>query len=358
MNATATTTEALNPASALPGADLQALPPGTYNISEDLPESDAGTWSFVSYTCGLQRTRVRRTAPEVPVVTIPASGGQICTFTNQFTPTGSITIYKETLGGFGTAQFTVSPLFGEARDYQQAATTSDSENPAKATGQSTAHLPLGRYTIHEAMATNSLESGDWKLAAVECDGVPVPSTSGVIPVLLTEGDPSAVCTFTNELLPPPEPEPEPTPGPPLPDPLPLPTPLPSNPVNVQEVLAAFAQARAADLVVTKTATPTRVTLGRSVRYRVTVRNRGEGIARLVTLHEQQPRASRRLNVVSSKGRCRGTPPRFCVLGALEPGERATVTVTLRPQRTGRFRNTVAVNTGHRSGRRTRRPPRR
>ena len=68
------------------------------------------------------------------------------------------------------------------------------------------------------------------------------------------------------------------------------------------------------------------------------------MARAVTLVERQTYGNRSLTLSASQGRCRGTPPRFCVLGALGPGESATVTVTFRPRKVGRFRNVVAANT--------------
>jgi hypothetical protein len=85
-------------------------------------------------------------------------------------------------------------------------------------------------------------------------------------------------------------------------------------------------------------------LGQRVRYLVTVRNRGPALARAVTLVERQTYGNRTLTLSASQGRCRGAPPRFCVLGALAPGRSATVTVTFRPRSVGRFRNVVATNT--------------
>ena len=85
-------------------------------------------------------------------------------------------------------------------------------------------------------------------------------------------------------------------------------------------------------------------LGQRVSYLVTVRNRGPATARAVTLVERQTYGNRTLTLSASQGRCRGAPPRFCVLGRLAPGASATVMVTFRPRRLGRFRNVVATNT--------------
>jgi hypothetical protein len=352
---TAVTTTPSIAAAAEPQANTQSLPPGRYTVTEHLPDTAQGTWTKSGHTCGPQAVGAPRSDVSV-TIEIPAQGGLVCTFTNKFTPAGSIRLHKHTLGGFGTARFVVSPSFlspffrGQDVDLVQTATTTPDDNPATAKGDSTAHLPLGIYTIQETMPANSDDSGNWRVAAVLCNGVPKASTSGIITVTLTDQRPSVDCTWTNELIPPepepqPEPSPVPTPEPTPPSPLPPPEPtIDGGQPNLDRVLAGFAQSSAAELVVTKTATPTRVTVGRQVRYRVTVRNRGERTARRVTLVEVRSGTSRRLVLKSSQGRCRGAPPRFCALGSLKPGEQATVTVTLRTQRAGRFRNTVAVNT--------------
>ena len=103
----------------------------------------------------------------------------------------------------------------------------------------------------------------------------------------------------------------------------------------------------AELRVTKTVSPRRVRLGTRVRYRVVVRNLGPSAARSVTLTEPVSSTSRAVKLQTTKGRCRGRPPRFCVIGRLRSGQRATVTVRLKPRRTGRLRNVVAVNTSTR-----------
>jgi hypothetical protein len=64
----------------------------------------------------------------------------------------------------------------------------------------------------------------------------------------------------------------------------------------------------------------------------------------VTLVERQTYGNRSLTLSASQGRCRGAPPRFCVLGRLDPGKSATVSVSFRPRRVGSFRNVVATNT--------------
>jgi large repetitive protein len=99
----------------------------------------------------------------------------------------------------------------------------------------------------------------------------------------------------------------------------------------------------AELRITKVVKPRRITLGHSARWKVTVRNLGPVDARAVTLVERSRVGRAALKLHPSRGRCRGTPPRFCVIGRLKPGQRATVTVTARPRHLGRIHNVVAVN---------------
>jgi len=110
-------------------------------------------------------------------------------------------------------------------------------------------------------------------------------------------------------------------------------------------LSAQAVSPVSELRVTKTVSRHRIRLGSTVRYRVVVRNLGPNAARAVTLTEPIPGTTRALKVHTTKGHCTGKRPRHCVIGTLRSGQRAVVTVRVRPHRTGRFRNVVAVNTG-------------
>ena len=75
---------------------------------------------------------------------------------------------------------------------------------------------------------------------------------------------------------------------------------------------------------------------------MTVRNLGPVAARAVTLVERSRVGRAALKLRPSQGRCRGKPPRFCVIGRLGRAS-GTVTVTARPRRLGRIHNVVAVN---------------
>jgi hypothetical protein len=307
-----------------------------YTITESPPNRDDGHWELASATCGGQ------TVSDRPVRTIiPASGVQFCTFTNRFVPTGSIIIRKVTLGATATTAFVISPTFGTPVTYAQSATTTKEGVAVRATGDNTTALPLGTYSIREMTPSPGPVPGSWRLSAAVCNGTPVPAAGGGALVTLTTERPKLDCTITNEFVP--VPEPPPLPPPPSPPPIPTPTPLSTAPTDIAGVVAAGTLSPLANLVVTKVATPRLVIVGSKVRYRVTVRNLGPATARAVTVVERQAYGNRMLALEASQGRCRGTPPRFCVIGTLAPGSSATVTVTVRTRRTGRFRNVVAVN---------------
>jgi hypothetical protein len=307
-----------------------------YTITESPPKRDDGHWELASAICGGQ------TVSDRPVrTTIPASGIQFCTFTNRFVPTGSIKLRKVTLGTTATTAFVISPEFGTPATFAQSATTTEEGKAVLATGDDTTALPFGTYAVREMTPSPGPVPGSWRLDAVVCNGTPVATAGGGASVTLTRDRPKIDCTVTNEFVPAPEPTPQPPP--PSPPPIPTPTPLNTAPTDIANVVAAGTLSPLANLVVTKVATPRRVIVGSNVRYRVTVRNRGPATARAVTVVERQAYGNRTLALEASQGRCRGTPPRFCVIGALAPGRSATVTVTVRTRRTGRFRNVVAAN---------------
>jgi hypothetical protein len=313
------------------------LEDGTYEIREHLPETARGKWSLQSVFCNT----VEKSA-ENPVRVELTGSPKICTFTNRFTPAGSIRIHKVTLGDVTTTSFFVVPNFGVPGRYVQSATTTREGEPEPATGDDTSELPLGDYIIQELAPFVASPPGSWTLDAVVCDGLPIPSDQGRVHVQLTADHPDLDCTFTNVFTRPPEPPP---PAPDTTPPPPAPTTVDAPAVSVLGATSASQQAvPKADLEVTKSATPRRLVIGATVRYVVTVTNRGPAAARNVTVVERQTYGNRRLRLRTSQGTCRGTPPRSCSIGTLDPGEEATITVTVRPRKTGRLRNVVAANT--------------
>ena len=334
----ATTTEEGVAAEAEP-VGSPSFPPGRYRIEEDLPATAKGDWKLSSVFCNDSETEiVDGTAVHF---TVPTQGG-VCTFTNKFTPAGSIELRKSTVGATGTFQFAVRPESGEVTELiQRVTTTSEHAADSKlATGDSTDPLPLGVYTIQETTVASKGDNGLWRVDSVICDGLPVQSFEGAIRLELTKADPDRHCTWTNELIKsthPPEPIEPPTPPTTSLPPTPVPGP------SVGGVAGASEVSPAAELRITKVVKPRRITLGHAARWTVTVRNLGPADARAVTLAERSRVGKAALKLHPSQGHCRSKPPRFCVIGRLRPGQRETVTVTARPKRLGRLRNVVAVN---------------
>ena len=315
-----------------------ALPPGAYTIEETPPDpTPAGRWSLTSASCGGATAAPRDNAIDV---TLLVDAGAVCTFENTFTPGGRITIDKVTTGGTGTADFQVIPEFLDRVEYLQTATTSRPGEPARATGDSLRNLQLGTYVIQETMEGAGRL---WRVNAVVCDdGTPegdkaYSAIQGRVRVTLTEAHPRLDCRFVNELTGE-EPPAPPPPGPPS-EPIPPPTVVPEPPTGG----VAGLDVRPAELRITKRARPRSLTVGDPVRYRVVVTNRGPAAAEGVTVGETIVATRRKLRLLPSRGRCKGTVPRSCVIGRLGPGKSVAVDVRLRTRRAGSFLNSVAVN---------------
>ncbi|MGO9498350.1 MAG: hypothetical protein ACLQA5_16840 [Solirubrobacteraceae bacterium] len=332
QHAKATTTTPGVPVSAVPS--LGALAPGTYQVQERPPSNSGGTWTLRSVNCN----GVGRSANGPVTVTI-ASGAQVtCLFTNAFTPRGSISLAKLTVGGTGSASFQVEPTFGEPATYLQTATTTSEgvaadavpDTPADATDT----LDLGTYRITEQppLAT---DAGDWTLVQVECNGELMPFAQGSTEVTLTRAQPAVRCVFSDSLSATPAPEPGPEPPKPLPPEPPVPPlPDPDQPSSPWS-----------DISVTKTASPPVVMLGGVVTYDITVKNHGADDAADVVLGDAPSAGAAVVSVQTEIGKCKTTLPVTCYLGTLKPGQSVHVTVRLRPTRQSRgFTNRAVVGT--------------
>jgi hypothetical protein len=317
------------------GEEVRNLTPGTYRITEHDKTSDEGNWSLQTVVCGTTVITARPVEINVP------SSGAICTFTDRFTPKGRIIIHKVTLGATATTGFVISTGFGEPVEYHQSATTTDEDKPALATGDSTSALELGTYFIRE-LTPSSVPGGAWRLSAVVCNGgrVVLPTEGGGTTVTLTESRPVVDCTITDTFTR--EPTPTPTPPEPGPGPAPpVPTPVPGPPIAGQGASAD----PIATLVLSKRASRTRVRVGQSVDYVLTIRNRGPVAAEGVTIVERQAYVGGRIHLHTTKGVCREIRPRYCIIGALAPGESARVSGTVRQTEPGRHTNVAATNVG-------------
>jgi uncharacterized repeat protein (TIGR01451 family) len=331
-SATATTTVPNVAVNAVPS--LQDLPPNTYRIVEDRPVTAGGRWRLQDVNCNGQLR-----SATAPVTVTVRSGAQVtCVFTNAFSPRGSISLAKITKGATGTASFLVQPVSGKPAQYLQTATTTSEGVAADATPNTpadrTKRLRLGTYRITEQPPL-STPAGDWTLTQVECNGVLVPFAQGSIQVMLSTSQPSLRCVYTDVFSTTPAPEPGPEP----------PEPLPPNPIvppapNPDEPSATWT-----DLGITKTASPTVVTAGGVITYRITVTNHGPNDATSVVVGDKLSGSATLVSVHSDVGHCQAGPPAICHLGTLKPGKKVTITLQVRvSQQTGRLTNRVVVGT--------------
>jgi uncharacterized repeat protein (TIGR01451 family) len=284
------------------------LEAGDYFVSEQLPRARGGRWRQVGVNCN---ARERAARAEPTRVSITAGRGVACVFANRFVPRGSITILKETRGAGGTTGFVVESRRDPTFEASKTAVTSGEDDVARARGDSTRRLPLGRYTIQET-GTVSDDAGRWTLVSVSCSGRQRPFAQGEAEVRLTRQRPRVVCRFVNAFTPdvPPVP-PDPDPDPPQPSPPVVPT------------------SDEADLVVTKRALQRRVPFGEVARFEITVRNNGPDAAEQVVLVDALGPNAQLVSARPSQGSCNERKPLICRLGSLLAGQEATVRVRVR-----------------------------
>jgi uncharacterized repeat protein (TIGR01451 family) len=295
---------------------LDALVPGDYDVREKLPDSDRGAWALTGVTCN---DRDRGTDNPVSV-TLAAGTGTVCTFENRFTPKGTIRLHKETRAGTGTFGFVINSVgTTPPRRYVQRATTTAENRSVRASGDDTGNLPLGVYEITETASASATTA--WRVNGAICNGKAVPVAQGAIRIALTEADPDLDCTFFNELQ--------------------KPAVLPSTATG-----GGRQSTPRADLVLHKRPGRRVIRLGQTVRYLVTVRNRGRATARNVVVVEQVGDPKALLSATPKRYRCqrklRLSPG--CVIGTLRPGQTARIVVLVRSRFTGRRPNRAVVST--------------
>ena len=125
-------------------------------------------------------------------------------FTNTFTPTGSITITKTTLGGTGTTDFSIVPDpptdDGDTVDPVYSATTTSPGVAATATKTSGDYsldsLDLGSFSVVES-GPDDTAAGSWAPKGITCNGTYTSPTASDVLVTLTTTDPHVTCAFTN-----------------------------------------------------------------------------------------------------------------------------------------------------------------
>ena len=193
------------------------LVPGTYTFSEDLTSVNAGgggSWALTGFNCdGEPGTPVPGnpttfTFTNPPTTPLPTVGDSLeCTFTNQLTPSGSLTVTKTTTGGVGTTGFVVTPVTdptdttvpGDTTDPVLTATTTQAGVPvtaAQTAGSPLNPLTLGQYSIVEEGPESSV-LGAWSPVSISCNGASSDPTASDVLVTLTAADPHVTCAFTN-----------------------------------------------------------------------------------------------------------------------------------------------------------------
>lgn len=100
----------------------------------------------------------------------------------------------------------------------------------------------------------------------------------------------------------------------------------------------------ADLSVTKTDSPDPVTVGGALTYTVVVGNTGPQEATNVVLNDRMPPHSDLVSATATTGKCEDKGTRVtCELGKLAKDATATVTIVVRPTKTGTIDNTASVD---------------
>lgn len=185
------------------------LDPGRYHVVEHSPRDPRGVWRAVSASCNGESQR----APDEAVLSITASQGVLCSFTNRLHYKGRLTIAKETIGNTGSAAFQITSPATPTLELHQIAVVKHEGTKVLAKGDSTAGLPFGTYVIQESVAEGTSKA-HWSLLQVVCDGKAIPFEQGRAVVHLTEHDPHKSCHFVDLF------SRSPVPNPPGPDPHP------------------------------------------------------------------------------------------------------------------------------------------
>ena len=203
---TATTTAADTPVQAGTVSDVGGSGPQTYAMVETLPApTSAGSWSVAGFECtGGTVGADGPTSPAQTVTLIPTSAVD-CTYTDLFTPTGSLTITKTTLTGVGSTYFVVTPVAsspdtsGDTFSPLLTATTTRPGVAVTATqvdGSPLNPLAPGQYSIVEEGPGDST-AGAWTPVSIVCTGSSTQPTTADVLVTVTSANPHVTCAFTN-----------------------------------------------------------------------------------------------------------------------------------------------------------------
>ncbi len=207
-NFTATTT---TPGAPSVFATRTGAPAGNYTAAETFPtdfsQTGPGTWRMTGATCNDAGIPVTNSATGASATYTAAPGTDVsCLFTNTFTPSGSIDIFKTTEGGVGRFEYAVianADNLTKVADPEATTTTPGVEVQAQpsATGLSAA-APGTDYTIIESMPAPDSQ-GFWVLDSVDCGANTIsvdPATASAV-VELRPDAAAAACHFVNRFQP-------------------------------------------------------------------------------------------------------------------------------------------------------------
>ena len=90
--------------------------------------------------------------------------------------------------------------------------------------------------------------------------------------------------------------------------------------------------------------PGSVNTGQQVTYTATVINTGKGLVGNAGFEDLLPNNTALVSVAASQGSCAGSPTIVCSLGALNPGDSATVTIVVTPNQAGAITDRAWVST--------------
>lgn len=117
----------------------------------------------------------------------------------------------------------------------------------------------------------------------------------------------------------------------------------TNNTGTADVVVSPAPPTNPDLHVTKVASTTKPELGKALDYRIEVTNRGQVTANDVRLTDTMSTNVVVDKVTATQGRCTSAKSTVeCGLGAIAPGQKVTVVVTVTPITAGALSNTVSV----------------
>jgi uncharacterized repeat protein (TIGR01451 family) len=129
-----------------------------------------------------------------------------------------------------------------------------------------------------------------------------------------------------------------------------PDPVPSNNEGVADITVGQPPVQpppppgptGADVSIAKTASPSAARLGRVLTYTLTVTNAGPATATGVRVADALTGRADVLSARASQGTCTRRPAVGCELGDIAAGGRATITIRVRPMRTGDLTNAATV----------------